>query len=32
MKANIRKIATFLEETHSEMGRAVTRPPGAPPP
>jgi hypothetical protein len=26
MKANIRKIATFLEETHSEMGRAVTPP------
>ena len=26
MKAKIRKIATFLEETHSEMGRAVTPP------
>ena len=26
MKANIRKIVTFVEETHSEMGRAVDPP------
>jgi hypothetical protein len=26
MKAKIRKIATFLEETHSEMGRPVSPP------
>jgi Amino acid synthesis len=26
MKANIRKIVTFVEETRSEMGRAVTPP------
>jgi hypothetical protein len=26
MKANIRKIATFLEETHTEMGQAITPP------
>jgi hypothetical protein len=26
MKASIRKIATFVEETHSEMGRAITPP------
>ena len=26
MKANIRKVAVFLEETHSEMGRAVNPP------
>ena len=26
MKANIRKIATFLEETHTEMGRPVAPP------
>jgi hypothetical protein len=26
MKANIRKIATFLEETHTEMGRPVSPP------
>ncbi len=26
MKAEIRKIAVFLEETHSEMGRAVSPP------
>ena len=26
MKANIRKIVTFIEETHSEMGRAVAPP------
>jgi Amino acid synthesis len=26
MKPSIRKIATFVEETHSEMGRAITPP------
>jgi hypothetical protein len=26
MSAKIRKIATFLEETHTEMGRAITPP------
>ena len=26
MKAKIRKIATFLEETHSEMGRSISPP------
>ena len=32
MIAKIRKLATFVEETHTEMGHAVPRPPAAPPP